>query len=149
MLQVVPLSIIIHILTLTLLLGCQSGQDQQDNPKVTQQVDTLTLNKKNLQVKVDQLTNQNSALEAVLRLEKLIAVSDHEPIRISTMKAASTASSNSQKTIEDEHEKSKRDGYHRDYHDAIRKHGGKRLREEFNKHCNNLKQKGEAEVNCP
>lgn len=90
------------------------------------------------------------ALERVRELEEMIAhLAEQDTMIAATDDDSKTREREKQiqKKLDEEHQKSKDGDYHREFHDAIRKNGGERLKEEWKKNCNS-RPSNKRELNC-
>ena len=99
------------------------------------------------------LRAENFALRAVLRLEQAIAtLAAANPNMLAV--ANNDKKDPVQEKLTHEHQKAKDEGYDKQFHEAIKRDGGERLKQEWQKNCRNRSMHGKpgsadlAELNC-
>lgn len=114
---------------------------------------SLALQKEGSVQERQSLDRETLASRAVMRLEQEIGESTKTGGGIA-VSASSEPKKETKKSPQDklneEHKKAREGGYDKEFHNAIRENGGKRLKEEWKKNCNSrpTKPKDQRELNC-
>lgn len=86
------------------------------------------------------------AVQAVANLEKGLQGAE-KFTAAGTPGVGSASEKSTQDKLNEEHEKARKGGYDKEFHEAIRNNGGERLKQEWKKNCNS-KPLNKKELNC-
>ncbi len=146
---------------IVLLSGCESKDSYEEKRALIQEVQTLMQEVQSvkedrdaLETDGDRLANENSALVAVIEIEKVITqVAGESPGKTIVATKSSIRvvqkirpDDRVQKKLALEHQSALDSEYHLNFHQAIGDHGSRRLNDEFGKYCKTIKKK---EADCP